>query len=256
VLVFVEKIEVLRGKAAKAPVPLILTPVVLFASESAEPERSHQFRRTAQYTFVSVAAGDDHELDEAGEWVEMYAAKFGGRVITNFDERRRVLANAPLSYQRLLKGNYERAYIENVYLHGTQLANRIDRIERVEEHMTVNVTLGDGTVVHGDVVVANTIKKSFNRAANASGDGKLKVALESLASQIGKLIKDLDPETAKQAADDLDTFTKEATRAKPRRSFWEVSLNGLTDAAKKIGALGEPILKTAAALATLLSAVS
>ena len=54
----------------------------------------------------------------------------------------------------------------------------------------------------------------------------------------------------------MDTFTKEATRAKPRRSFWEASLKGLTDAAKKVGDLGEPILETAAALATLLSAIS
>jgi hypothetical protein len=77
-------------------------------STSSEGERQHDYG-TAQYTFVQCVAGADSELDAAGEWITKYAEKFFGRIITNFDELRPILANAPLSYQKLVAKTYEKA---------------------------------------------------------------------------------------------------------------------------------------------------
>jgi hypothetical protein len=202
---------------------------------------------------VQVQAGPEHQLDAAEEWLTLYASKHGGKVITNFDQLRPFLADAPLSYQRLVKGTYDRTIIENVYFSGHKLADQIDRVENV---MSVSVTLGDGSVVHGDFVVANSIRDSFNRAKEASGSDELRALLERLASQVGSMLERLDPEDAKSTADALETLTKEATREKPRREWWELSLKGLTDAAKSVKEIGKPIIETAGLLIPILTQLS
>ena len=78
-------------RRSKLPLePIIISPVALFRHLD---EKKHRFEQ-AQYTFVQCAAGRDSELDAAGEWIEKYAQKHSGRVITNFDEQRPVLADA------------------------------------------------------------------------------------------------------------------------------------------------------------------
>ena len=51
-------------------------------------------------------------------------------MITNFDERRPLLADAPLSYQRLVNGTYDRLIIEHLTYNGNKLADKIDRVEK------------------------------------------------------------------------------------------------------------------------------
>lgn len=254
VLVFVEEVKRLP-KSKQSNVPIVITPVVLFNDgESSSPIKVDRgWDGEFGYTFVQCAAGSDHELDGAAVWVEKYATKHGGRIITNFDEQRPILADAPLSYQRLVKKTYDRTIIEHLHFNGTKLADRIDRVEEV---MSVNVTLGDGTVIHGDFVVANSIKESFNRVKDSSTDPKLKAALQQLSSQVGALVAKLDPDNAQKAADALDTLTKEAARPKPRREWWELSLKGIKEAATAVRDIGKPVIETVAMVAPLLAAAS
>jgi hypothetical protein len=235
--------------------PILLTPVVLF-SDSDQPDqiRNHDWGGEFGYSFVQVPPpGPDHQLDAAEEWLTLYASKHGGKVITNFDQLRPFLADAPLSYQRLVTGTYDRAIIQNLHFVGHKLADQIDRVENV---MSVNVTLGDGSVIHGDFVVANSIRDSFNRAKEASGSDELRALLERLSSQVGSMLEKLDAEDAKKTADALETLTKEATREKPRREWWELSLKGLTDAAKSVKEIGRPIIETAGLLIPILTQLS
>jgi len=250
VLVFVDTIEG-ASRRKQSTDPIVITPVVLFgeaSSSNVRPKR-HHWGGDVGYTFVQVGAGSDDELNHAEDWIEKYAAKQGGRVITNFDQHRPFLSDAPLSYQRLIKRTYDRTIIEHLHFNGTKLA---DRIDHVEQAMSVNVTLGDGTVIHGDFVVANSIKESFNRVKQSLGDEKLKDALQRLASQVGTLVEKLEPDTAQKAADALETLTKEAARPKPRREWWELSLEGLKDAAASVRDIGQPVIETVKTLVPLL----
>jgi hypothetical protein len=235
--------------------PILLTPVVLFSDVDHKPQliRNLDWGGDFGYSFVQVPAGPEYQFGVAEEWLALYASKHGGKVITNFDQLRPFLADAPLSYQRLVKRTHDRTIIENVHFVGHKLADRIDRVENV---MSVNVTLGDGSVIHGDFVVANSIRDSFNRAKEASGSEELRVLLERLASQVGSMLEKLDSEDAKNTADALETLTKEATREKPRREWWELSLKGLTDAAKSVKEFGQPIIETAALLIPILTQLS
>jgi hypothetical protein len=255
-IILVDEIEAQSAKRHLAD-PILISPVVLFEKAGSDHERYEDSQRRGDvgYTFVQCAAGDDGELDRVGEWVEKYAAKHGGRVITNFDEQRPLLADAPLSYQRLVKRTYERTVIEHLHLNGGKLADRIDHLVQ-ENVMAVSVKLGDGTVIHGDFVVANSIRDSFNRVKESGGNKKLKQLVQQLTSQVGEMVEHLDPETAKKAADDLATLTQETVRAKPRREWWKLSLKGLKDAAVTVRDIGKPVVETVKVLAPLLAAAS
>ena len=115
-IVFVERLE---GVATRRAVePIIISPVALFTTRASYPQN--------QYAFAYCKAGPDAELDAAVDWIERYASRYAGRVITNFDEQRPVLADAPLSYQRLVAKTYDRAVIER--FSGTMLADRIEQV--------------------------------------------------------------------------------------------------------------------------------
>lgn len=73
-----------------------------------------------------------------------YVLPYAGSAITNFDQIRPFLSDAPLSYQRLVSRTYDRTIIENLHFSGPKLA---DRIDHVGSAMAVTVTLGNGTVV-------------------------------------------------------------------------------------------------------------
>lgn len=60
-------------------------------------------------------------------------------------------------------------------------------------------------------------------------------------------------EGAEQVARDLETLTAEATSKEPRRKWWELSIEGLKDAAKNIGEIGKPVLELATRIVAILS---
>ncbi len=96
ILVLVDELRGITTRR-KSETPIIITPVALFQTDGEqEYERS-------KFSFVQCAAGSDSELDHATEWIEKYSTKHSGHIITNFDEQRPILADAPLSYQRLVK---------------------------------------------------------------------------------------------------------------------------------------------------------
>ena len=107
-VVLVDEMEGLPAKG-RSEKRIVITPVVLFGDEHGRGHRTRQWGGDVGYTFVQCLAGSDDELDVASDWTATYATKHGGHVITNFDEQRPSLADAPLSYQRLVKKTYDRA---------------------------------------------------------------------------------------------------------------------------------------------------
>ena len=127
--------ELKGAKSRRGLDPIVISPVSLFESAGA---RDRYPQERAQYTFVQCGAGADSELDAAIDWIEKYVRKYSGRVITNFDEQRPVLAEAPLSYQRLVAGTYDRTVIER--FHGTI---QVDRIDALIQQSSITQNMGD-----------------------------------------------------------------------------------------------------------------
>jgi len=106
----------------------------------------------------------------------------------------------------------------------------------------ISVELGDGTIIHGDFVVANKIKDSFNKVDSSNVSDNLKEILKMLATEVGKISKELPKEQAEQVANDLQTLTNEATSENPRKKWWQLSAEGIKEAAQSVGEVGKTAL--------------
>jgi aminoglycoside phosphotransferase family enzyme len=127
-------------------------------------------------------------------------------------------------------------------------------IERVEELVMENktITIGAGATVNAPVVMAEHIENSFNALATAKTNEEVKALVSDLLKQVAEAGKAMPKETAEALGRDTEALTKEVTSAAPRRKWYEFTIDNIKQAAKTIGEVGEPILKTAAKLLPLL----
>ena len=118
------------------------------------------------------------------------------------------------------------------------------------------IRFGNSSTFHGDLVVANLIQNSFNKVEQADVDDQIKERLKELSEYVADLVKELDADRARQVAQDLDTLSTEAISAQPRRKWYELSADGLIEAAKTVSRLATPITSTVNAVLKLLGAGS
>ena len=229
--------------------PVDITPVVFFTGD---PDEKGQNRRLV--TFATFDANSQNEIAEVSDWMSRYVSTFGYEVITNFDQQRPYFQGVPFGLDSIMVGNLNRSRLPEFFtIQNAQIVcDSFRSLFTREVNMNhIDVTLGDGTVIHGDFVVANSIKDSFNKTESSAISPDLKAQLKQLASEIGKISQLLPPEKAQQAAQDLSTLTTEATNKAPRKSWWELSMKGLADAAKSVGDIVKPILDIPAKLTAL-----
>jgi polyhydroxyalkanoate synthesis regulator phasin len=105
----------------------------------------------------------------------------------------------------------------------------------------IEVLLENATI-YGDFAVAHSIKDSFNKITASAVSNELKELIKELAVAVGKMTQEMPKEQAEDVAEDLKNLVEQATREKPKRKWWSVSVAGLTQAAKNIGKIGEPVM--------------
>jgi hypothetical protein len=256
-IVFVEELKGVATRRSRRPI--VITPVALFEEEGPDSRR-HRFDVKAQYTFVQCLAGADTELDEAGDWIEKYARKYAGRVITNFDEQRPFLADAPLSYQRLVAKTYDKTVIERFT--GTILVDKIDRVvqETVtsqyfgDVHMGHNINVGGPAIINIDAVLTNVTQT----IGNAPGlDPTQKSELESLVQTMKKELDQLKAshsDETKEIAEALEKAVANASKppAERKQSLLQLSAKGLKDAAELVKDTAPSLLATARLIANFI----
>lgn len=115
-----------------------------------------------------------------------------------------------------------------------------------------SVSIGNGTTVHGDMITASAIKNSFNTVAQSAAEPALKAELERLCQQVEQMLTQLPEEKKQEAVQDLDSFVKEATKDTPRRKWYELSAEGLIEAAKACAGMTAPVTATVKGILELL----
>jgi hypothetical protein len=115
------------------------------------------------------------------------------------------------------------------------------------------VQIDGKSTVHGNVVAAGTIQDSFNHVAQSNADNDLKQKLQLLCSQIDDLVKRLPAEKQKEVEQDLSGFVTEVTKDAPRRKWYELSAEGLIDAAKACAGVAPPVIATVKQILGLLA---
>ena len=117
------------------------------------------------------------------------------------------------------------------------------------------VEIGAGASISAPVVIAESIENSFNMLSQSQVGDDVKALLGELLQAINEVNKSVDvghAEVAQGMARDAETLVKEAVSASPRRAWYEVSAEGLKQAAINIGEVTAPVLGILAKLAPLL----
>jgi hypothetical protein len=131
--------------------------------------------------------------------------------------------------------------------HATQVFVVIEHVEHMESHSIAVIN----STVNAPIVLAESIKSSFNRVEEA----RLEADAEGLFAELHQAVASLateDPSTAEGLVRDLNALTAEATAAQPRRGSVQRRLDELKDGAAVIGATAAPILDIVSKLAVLL----
>lgn len=172
----------------------------------------------------------------------------------------------PIRYEFLLK--MERAGKETIdvedgneikEINVSQMLNAVDKDYKPSQTgVTVtNIKIGDINIGEnaqvGDIVIASKIKESFNKAAASTAQNELKTALQQLAQAVAQMTQALPSEQATEAADDLSKLVDEATKPKPNKKWYSVSIDGLISAAENLGKVGEPVITLAGKVLKLLA---
>ncbi len=230
----------------KHEAPIVITPVAHFQTDD-KYERS-------KYTFVQCAAGSDSELDNATEWIEKYSTKHSGRIITNFDEQRPILTDAPLSYQRLVNKTYDKSVIQQFT--GTLVVERIDKLVQEQPTFVGEINMGHNINVTGPAIIAiDSTLNNVTQTIGASGldaeqKSKLDAMVESLRTELN-FIKASHPDETKEIASALEKAVAHASKpsGERKKSMLELSAKGLKDAAETVRDIAPGVLLTAGLIA-------
>ncbi|NQT12774.1 MAG: leucine-rich repeat domain-containing protein, partial [Planctomycetes bacterium] len=127
-----------------------------------------------------------------------------------------------------------------------------ERLERGDPVPRIEVKIGDNATFNGDFAVGEMFLNSFNKAQMADTSDEIRALLVRLHEEMATIAGQLPPERAKEAAQDLETFTQEATKENPRRKWWELSAEGIMGAAQSVGQVGATAITLVEKLTPLL----
>jgi hypothetical protein len=211
------------------------------------------------YTFAQCAAGSDSELDSVTDWMERYTAKYVGKIITNFDEQRPNLADAPLSYQKLVTKTYDRQIINQ--FGGTVVAERIETLTYNstvqyygDVHMGHNISVGGNAIINIDAVLSN-VSQTIGASAGLNPDQKT-----SLDTLVHKLQTELDPikgshpDESKEIVEALQKAVIAASKptAERKKPFLDLSATGLLQTAQLVANVAPAVVIAAEKIATFI----
>jgi hypothetical protein len=108
--------------------------------------------------------------------------------------------------------------------------------------------------VGGDLVqVIGAIDRSFNnRVTKSDAPDELKERLRELTEAVKQMIPQLPPKEREEQADNLDKLTAEALSPAPKRKWYELSAEGLKEAALALGDIAAPVLTAVQAVLTII----
>lgn len=144
---------------------------------------------------------------------------------------------------------------QNIYVYGSGHRINVGIQQRTggTEVTKYEIKIGDNVKFMGDFVVANTIQNSFNKISSSAASEAIKESLKQLTEAVTDMCNHLPQERAREAARDLETLTNEGLSDRPRRKWYELSSQGLIEAAKTVGQVAAPVISIVNSLLLLLA---
>jgi hypothetical protein len=219
-------------------------------------------------TYFTFFPGVEGSLQLRRDWLrDSYVGeRYQGKVISDFDEQVPRFGGAPFGLIRVFDGTLQADKIARPISQHPAVKEALDRYRDL--HICGDLVLGgknmgdstfikiEHSTIHGPV--AKIIQDSFNTVSAASADEEVKAVLNELHKAVltmleeGKSKGQLTDEEEAAVARDLESFSSEAVAASPRRRWYQLSAEGLKNAAKTVGEIGIPVLELTARVLSLL----
>jgi hypothetical protein len=217
-------------------------------------------------TYVTFYPGRKHSLARRVDWLEEKYVKglYQGQIVTDFDEQMRRFDTAVFSLKKLVNNGLDSKEVEQwwdrsgmngwdsaqVVIHSVAQLH-MEGIGGIKMEKVINI--GNNATVNAPVVIAEHIQNSFNAIKDSSAGDDVKQLLEHLILQVNEASKAAPGEATESMARDVETLSKEVASASPRKKWYELSIDGLKEAAVAVGEVGKPILETVGKLAPMLA---
>jgi len=121
----------------------------------------------------------------------------------------------------------------------------------VEKAVTINQS-GTGNILNVAEFMNNVTNTVNTNLAESKAGDEVKALIKELNDQIAKVGQAADPKLTQQMGQDLQTLSAELAQPEPRRKWYELSLDGIKEAAEAVGEIAGPVVKTVQKLALLL----
>ena len=108
-----------------------------------------------------------------------------------------------------------------------------------------------GNIISGDD--NQIIQDSYNKIKSADIQPDLKQTLKELVEAVETMNKSLPEEQSAEVTEDLGKLVDEATKSKPNKKWYSVSIEGLIKAAENLDKLGEPVINLSQKVLSLLT---
>ena len=106
----------------------------------------------------------------------------------------------------------------------------------------------------GNIVTATSIQDSFKTIQASQAEPAVKQELQRLCAAVEQLLPHMPESKRPEVTQDLTNLVAEATKEQPRLRWYELSAEGLIEAAKTCGAIATPVIDTVRKVLTLLGA--
>jgi internalin A len=116
------------------------------------------------------------------------------------------------------------------------------------EHRHLEVGEHSIVIVGDENVVTQTIQSSFNTPSNP----ELAPLLAQLTQAVEQMLEHLSAEQAAEVREDLKHLQEELQKPQPRKKWYNLSIDGLIQAAKNVGAIGVPVIELAGKILRLI----
>ncbi len=135
-------------------------------------------------------------------------------------------------------------------------ATRLVHTVNVNKGATMNVkqvnVSGNGNSVNVADYMCNVTNTVNNNMSDSVADDEIKALIKQLNIEIERVAPQVDPSQVKKMGKNLEALSKELVNEEPDRRWYEVSLEGIIDAAKAVGAIADPVVSIAKKLVQLL----
>ena len=113
------------------------------------------------------------------------------------------------------------------------------------------ITASNGAKIICPITIGSTILGSIKIIQESKADNRIISEVETLLEQIATISGHVDETDARDLADESKSLSLELASDKPRKRHLDASLDGIVEAAKKVGDAALPILETAAKIGEL-----